>query len=169
MAGARRAAAAGLAAVVAVAAMACAEGPTLANTRESPEAVARAVVAGLAARDAEGLRALALSEAEFRDIVWPRLPASRPERNVPWEYAWGDLHGKSEAHLAELLARWQDRGYALVSVAFRGDTTDHGAFRVHRASVLELRDADGRAHTARLFGSMIEMGGRYKAFSYVVD
>jgi hypothetical protein len=40
---------------------------------------------------------------------------------------------------------------------------------VHRASVLELRDTDGRAQTARLLGSVIEMSCRYKAFSYVVD
>jgi hypothetical protein len=147
----------------------CAEEVRLSNARESPEAVAAAVVAGLAARDAPGLRALALTEAEFRDIVWPRLPASRPERNLPWDYVWNDLRAKSDAHLGELVTRWEDRGEDVVAVTFRGESTDYGPFRVHRESVVSLRARDGDPRSTRLFGSVIEMQGRFKVFSYVVD
>jgi hypothetical protein len=101
--------------------------------------------------------------------VWPRLPASRPERNLPWDYVWNDLRAKSDAHLRELVARWQDRGEDVVAVTFRGETTDYGPFRVHRESVVSLRDRDGDPRTTRLFGSVIEMHGRFKVFSYVVD
>ncbi len=142
---------------------------TLLQAQGSPEAVATAVVRQLARRDLAALRALAVTEAEFREIVWPALPASRPERNVPWDYAWKDLHGKSDAHLRAQLLAWEDRGYRVVSVAFRGATTDYGRYRVRRESVVTLRDRDDRETTGRLFGSMIEMDGRYKVFSYVVD
>jgi hypothetical protein len=119
--------------------------------------------------DAPALRALALTEAEFREVVWPSLPASRPERNIPWDYAWGELEGKSDAHLRARLAAWKDRGDRVVAVDFRGPTTDHGRFRVRRRSVVTLRDADGRERPERLFGSVIEMDGRFKIFSFVVD
>ncbi|HRB11684.1 MAG TPA: hypothetical protein PKU70_01625 [Vicinamibacteria bacterium] len=146
-----------------------ATGPSLANTLESPEAVARAVVRGLAEKDLEALRALAVTEAEFRDLVWPKLPASRPERNLPLDYVWGDLSTKSDANLRARLGGWVDRGFVLVSVSFAGATDDYGTYRVHRETVLLLRDRDGKEQTGRLFGSMIEHRGRFKVFSYVVD
>lgn len=139
------------------------------RTLESPEAVARAVVAGLATGDLEALRRLALSEAEFRDLVWPMLPASRPERNLPLEYVWNDLATKSDANLRARLGGWQDRGFVLVSLTFKGGTEDYGTFKVHRETVLVLKDRDGREQSGRLFGSIIEHKGRFKVFSYVVD
>jgi hypothetical protein len=139
------------------------------NTRESPQAVARAVVGGLAAKDFEALRALAVNEAEFRELIWPKLPASRPERNVPVSYAWEDLRAKSDAHLRALVNRWQDRGYDVVSVSFTGGASNYGTFLVHRDSLVVLRDQDGQTQSGRLFGSMLEMNGRFKVFSYVVD
>jgi hypothetical protein len=165
----RRKAAAGLIVLLAFAGAACRGHLVLAHTHESPQAVARAVVQGLGAGDLEALRALAVTESEFRELVWPKLPASRPERNVPWDYAWKDLHGKSDAHLRALLGRWQDRGFEIVSVSFQGATTDYGTFRIHRETVVSLRDREGEEQSGRLFGSMIEMNDRYKVFSYVVD
>jgi hypothetical protein len=47
--------------------------------------LAREVLAALVLRDAGRLRALPLSEGEVRKHVWPELPASRPERNVPFD------------------------------------------------------------------------------------
>lgn len=142
---------------------------TLSHTLDSPAAVAAAVLSGLQRRDLEALTALALTEAEFRELVWPRLPSSRPERNLPWDYVWKDLHGKSRLQLRTRLNEFRDRGYQLVSIRFTGDTTDYETFRVHRAAALTLRDRDGHDTTERLFGSIVEQAGRYKVFSYVVD
>jgi hypothetical protein len=149
--------------------LACGRAPRLSHTLESPEAVASAVLTGLQRRDVEGLRVLALAEDEFRGLVWPRLPASRPERNIPWDYVWKDLSSKSRLQLAARLNEFRDRGYGVVSVRFTGETTDYETFRVFRASAVTLRDRDGRETTQRLFGSMVEQNGRYKVFSYVVD
>jgi len=136
---------------------------------ESPEAVAGAVVRGFADRNLEALQELAVTEAEFRLVVWPKLPASRPERNLPFEYVWKDLAAKSEDNLRARLAKWEDRGFVLVSLLFKGGVTDYGTYKVHRDTELRLRDKDGREETGRLFGSIIEYQGRFKIFSYVVD
>jgi hypothetical protein len=148
---------------------ACGSRVTLSHTLDSPEAVAGAVLSGLQQRDLNGLSALALTEQEFRELVWPKLPTSRPERNVPWDYVWKDLHSKSRLQLQARLNEFRDRGYQVVSIRFTGETTDYDTFRVHRASALTLRDRDGHDSTARLFGSVVEQGGRFKVFSYVVD
>lgn len=139
------------------------------HTFPSPEALSEAVLTALADGDADTLASLALSELEFRTAVWPDLPSSRPERGVPFDYAWGDLHQKSDNALRRLLARHRGRRYELVRVAFEGGTTPYRTYRVHRETVLDLRDEDGEGLTMALFGSMLEREGEFKLFSYVVD
>ena len=141
----------------------------LGHTFESPEAVARAVLGALAEEDGPLLVALALSEMEFRTVVWPELPSSRPERGLPFEYAWGDLHQKSTNELRRLLARAGGRRYELLGMTFDGESTPYETFTVHRDSRLRIRDAEGAERDVRLFGSVLQRGGEYKLFSYVVD
>jgi hypothetical protein len=140
----------------------------LAGTRDSAAAVARDVLAALAAGNGATLEALALSEQEFRDHVWPDLPASRPERNLPFSYVWGDLKQKSDAGLRASLGRLRGHGLTFVDVRFGGETA-YGRSRVHRDSVIVVRRADGGTEDLEVCGSLIEHGGRWKVFSYVVD
>lgn len=144
------------------------EKPGLSETLDSPEAVARAVLHGLDQGDRRALENLAVTADEFRDLVWPKLPASRPERNLPLDYVWKDLAAKSAANLGARLSGSKS-GLTLISLEFAGGVQDYGTFRVHRDTVLSLKDRDGRELRARLFGSAIESEGRFKVFSYVVD
>ena len=139
-------------------------------TFESPEAVAGAVLRAFDAGDRGALEALSLTEHEFRKLVWPKLPASRPGRNIPWDYVWKDLHGKSAMQMQARLNEWQrEDGVAVVRVEFAGDTTEYETYRVRRKSVVVLRTSAGQEMRQRWFGSVIEQDGRYKIFSYVVD
>jgi hypothetical protein len=143
--------------------------PLLSNTYPAPEALAAAVVEAVERRDAGALRALALNEEEFREHVWPELPAARPERNLPFSYVWGDLRQKSEAGLALTLARHGGRKYSVVSVRSGGETTRYPSYVVQRDTILLVRDESAAVVEVRLFGSMIQKDGGWKVFSYVVD
>jgi hypothetical protein len=143
--------------------------PSLENTFESPEEVSRAVLAALEAGDYETLRSYALSEDEFRLVVWPELPASRPERNVPRHYVWTDLNQKSTNRLRGLVVNRGGQRYELRQVGFKGETTRYETFNVHRDSIMVIQSEQGRVATVQFFGSMIERDGRYKLFSYNVD
>jgi hypothetical protein len=153
---------------LAVSTAACSRVPPLANTHPSAMSLASAVLGALERRDRGALEALALSEQEFRDHVWPQLPAARPERNLPFSYVWLDLKQKSESALARTLAAHGGRRYALVDVTFSG-RTDYADYRVHREATLVLRDAAGAQESLRVCGSMLEKDGAWKVFSYVVD
>lgn len=120
-------------------------------------------------RDVASLRTLALTEQEFRENVWPELPAARPERNLPFSYVWGDLRQKSEQSLARTLAQHGGRRYALVSVRNAGEATHYPSYTVYRETVLEVRDESGAQIDLRVFGSTIHKNGTWKVFSYVVD
>jgi hypothetical protein len=115
------------------------------------------------------LHDLVLSEQEFRDHVWPELPAARPERNLPFSYVWGDLRQKSESSLAVTLAEHGGQHYDLVSVRSLGETTTYQTYFVHRTTALRVRAKSGAEIELRIFGSMLEKGGEFKVFSYVVD
>lgn len=140
----------------------------LAHTFDSPAALAGAVVAAVAAGDEPRLRQLALSEQEFRDHVWPELPAARPERNLPFSYVWGDLKLKSQAGLATVLGQYGGQRFTLVDVRF-GDVTAYRGYVVHRDSIFAVTTAEGATKEVRLCGSMIEQAGRWKVFSFVLD
>ena len=141
----------------------------LSNTFESPEALARAVLDALAVRDLARLNSLALSEAEYRDHVWPELPVSRPERNVPFEYAWGQMKQHSEGSLGQIVARYGGMPLRFVRTQFTGETTDYATFSVRRESEIVATDANGRDLVLKLYGSAMVKDGRYKLFSFVVD
>ena len=139
------------------------------HTFDSPESLSRAILRSLADHDDNTLANLALSELEFRTVVWPELPASRPTHGVPFEYAWGDLHQKSTNALRRLVASTAGRQLRLVRVAFDGESSAYGTFTVHRETVLTVRNEEGMEVTEALFGSILERDGEYKLFSYVVD
>ena len=141
----------------------------LANTFDSPDALAGAVLDGLARRDLPRLHALALSEEEFRAHVWPELPVSRPERNVPFDYAWGQMKQRSDGSLNETLARHEGKPLRLVQTRFTGETTQYQSFSVMRDSEVVASDETGRELILRLYGSAMVKDGRYKLYSYVVD
>ncbi|MGE0448993.1 MAG: hypothetical protein AB7Q29_05350 [Vicinamibacterales bacterium] len=143
--------------------------PPLAHAESSPRALASAVLDAYEHGDREALRRLALSESEFRDHVWPQLPASKPERNLPFSYVWGDLRQKSEAYLSQMLGARTTRHHTLLDVRFAGETTQYDDFVVHRRTVLTVEDEDGVREEIRLYGSVLEKDGAFKVFSFVTD
>lgn len=139
------------------------------HTFESPEALARAVLAAVQTGDVDRLSALQLSEAEFREYVWPELDTSRPERNIPFDYAWGQMKQRSDGALSGTVARYRGQPLRLVRAGFTGKSTRYTTFAVMRESEIVAADAAGRELVLRLYGSAMVKDGRYKLFSYVVD
>lgn len=147
----------------------CARQAPLTHTLESPEAVARAVLDGLARRDRAALDALMMTRAEFDAHLWPSLPASRPETNMRADFVWNRLKHQSDARLAHTLAQHGGKSLILVGVELRGTRSSHGALSVTRDSIVTVRAPTGQVQQLRLFGSVVQQGQRYKVLSYVTD
>jgi hypothetical protein len=157
--------------VVVTAAAGCrplAGGVALRDGFPTKEAAAQAVLDAVWMRDEGRLLDLAIGEEEFRTIVWPRLPASHPDVGMPVDYLWRDTSGKSRARLAAVLREYGGQRFHLHAVSYGGPPTDYGTFRIHPKTVLTVADQNRRA-TMRLFGSMIEAGGRWKIYGFLVD
>lgn len=140
----------------------------LAHTFGSPMGVGQAVLSALERRDLDALRQLALTEQEFCEHVWPELPVSRPERNVPFDYVWGQTTQRSDGFLRQTVSRYGGQRFELLDVEFDGETTEYATFAVSRRAVLVARNAEGESERLRLFGSILRQGDRYKLYSYVI-
>ena len=161
-----------LAVAAAVPLLACASGDAaarLSNGAASPEQLAAEVLEAVAAGDRTTLERLALSETEFRAHIWPKLPASRPEVGMPADYLWADLSAKSRAGLAATLADIGGQRLTLERVTSTRASQDYRTFRIHPDVRLVVRDAAGRRAERRVFGSLVEAGGIWKVYSYIVD
>lgn len=155
--------------LVAVVAVSTGCSTSLPNAQPSAEALAGEVLAALERRDAARLQQLALDEDEFRGVVWPELPAARPERNLTADYVWRDLQSKSRVGLQAIIAEYGGKPLQLVRVEYSGETTQHRTFLVRRDAIVIARDREGLEQRLRLFGSVVERDGGFKIFSYNVD
>lgn len=159
--------------VVLAAAAACNAGASrrapLAHTFESPSALVGTMLDAVERHDSQRLQQLAVSEEEFRAVIWPELPSSRPQVNLPVEYAWGTLYQNSRTSLAVTLREHGGRRFSLVRVDLGEVSTHYATFAVHREPTVVVRDESGREHRLDLFGALLERDGRWKIFSYVRD
>jgi hypothetical protein len=145
----------------------CGRVPPLAGTHDSARSLAQAVVAAVARADRAALQSLAVSESEYRDHVWPSLPAARPERNLPFSYVWGDTAQKSAGGLSTVLSQYGGQELTFVDVRFEGVTAYDG-FRIHRDPTFDVTLASGQ-QSLKLSGSFVEKDGRWKVLSYLID
>jgi hypothetical protein len=138
----------------------------LESAASSPEELTRRFLDAIAGNRPDEVRKLALSEEEFRKYVWPELPSAEPARNLTPEFVWNSLHIRSESNLRSTMASVGGRRLRLEEVRFTGGVTEYKTYRVHRASLLFLKDEVGKEQTVRLFGSVLELDGQFKIFSF---
>jgi len=137
----------------------------LINGQPSPEAVATRFLEYLFDKDTKAIQSLRLTKREFCEYVWPELPASRIP-NVTCDWAWDQATLKSDGGLSELMSPHGGRRYELVHVRFAGGTEEHYTYRIHKDTRLTLKDKNGAQKEVKILGSMLELDGKYKLFSF---
>ena len=139
----------------------------LSNADPTPEALAARFLDALSRDDLEAIKAMRLTEQEFCAYVFPELPSSKLP-NVHCDFVWSQATLNSMAGMTRMQKAHKAKRYELVSVRFAAVET-YDSYRVHKEPVVTVRDESGATTEARLFGSMLELDGQYKLFSFVVD
>lgn len=140
----------------------------LEHAQASPEELSRAFLRALAGRDLAAIQSLRLTKEEFCRYVFPELPSSKVP-NLTCDFAWDQATLRSLGGLDKMYTRHQGRKYQLVSVRFEKGTERYTSYRVYKETHLIVRDETGAQAEIRLFGSMLEIDGKYKLFSFVSD
>jgi len=141
--------------------------PRLAWSRPSLEKLAVDFLEALEEGDEEKIRQLALSKDEFVQFVWPELPASDPSTNLNSDFIWNQTYMHSLADLSGTLYRHKGKKYQLLGLRFEDGMEDYGRYQVHRDARLKVVNADGKEGELNLFGSVLEMQGEFKIYSFV--
>lgn len=138
--------------------------PPLANSFASKEALVEAVLAGLAAKDAEGLAAIRVTREEYQDLFWPELPESE---NLPFEFAWSLNHDNSRKALQRALRVYGGQELELVSITFIEPPETYPSFTLYMgARVMVRRISDGAVGELPIFDVFAHRNGRWKLVNY---
>lgn len=141
------------------------DGAGLTHAHRSPEAMARAVLAGVETRDRESLERLLVTQEEHRDLLWERLPESG-------YMTFGEARTLNERNTAEalrdLLRTHGGTTYELVEISFTGEPEVYDGFTLHRGARLRVREEEsGRVGTVPVLDVVLEKGGLWKPMHYV--
>ncbi len=131
----------------------------------SRDALVWSYVRALERGDTAALAALVITKAEFAYIYYPTNPQARPPYNLSPGLMWFMFQQSSQRGLMHAL---EERGGR--SLGYLGYSCDHspsreGANRVWGPCLIRRRRPGGDVVAERLFGLILERGGRYKFVS----
>lgn len=154
-------------AVIALAGAGCADvvqARGMARAKESPEAVARAVLDAIERKSARGMRQLLVTRDEHRAFLWPHLP----ERGtLPFGYVRKLNRHNTEEGIDKALRKWGGAELELVRVEFLREAEQYDDFTLHRgARVWVRRASDGELGYIETLDVLVEWNGRWKPFNY---
>lgn len=139
----------------------------LSNTRSSIDELIKEVLEEFARNDRKALEALALTEDEVKRYVWPYDKHSKPGVNMTFEYWWGELHKRSAFRLTQTMQKFGGKKVTLISFRFAEDPMKYNNATVYRDTILTIQDEEGQTWDAEMFGSIFELNGKFKIFSYI--
>ncbi len=137
----------------------------LSPAEDSVDALARKVLDTLAQGDRDKLEDLALTQQEFTGCIYPALPASRPGSNLSADFLWSQTLLRNLAGLEKTLG-YAGRRFEFVSIRFADGERQYEGFKVLRDARLTVKDTDGKELELKLFGAVLEAGGKFKIYSF---
>ncbi|HEX5725801.1 MAG TPA: hypothetical protein VFX98_10080 [Longimicrobiaceae bacterium] len=146
-----------------------AEPAALDGGEASLEALARRFVAAVAARDTQALRRMHLDRAEFAFLYYPSAPVSRPPYELPPGLLWFQVEGITNQGITRLLRELGGRALRFAALSCAAPPERQGPNLVHAGCRVEYADAGGERRAEKLFGNVLERGGRFKFISYAND
>jgi hypothetical protein len=127
----------------------------------SREALVRSLVRALERSDTAALASLLLSRAEYAWLYYPTTPQSLPPYDLSPALLWFTLSRRSDQDLAVALQTFGDS-----AIGYRGHSCAATPRREGENLIWGYCIVRVRAGAVRLFGLIIERGGRFKFVSY---
>jgi hypothetical protein len=141
--------------------------PRFPGSTRTLDGLGRTVLVALAASDTTTLAALRLTEQEHNEVVWPELPASRPEVNFPIDFAWTNIELRDRRSITRLLPIFGGLEVGFLTVQCRGGTQTFETFHVLTDcwTIFELEGREG-PFEAQLFKDVLVRSSGHKIFRY---
>jgi len=141
---------------------------TLSGGASSVAELTRRLIQALEDSDTTTMRSLVLDRAEFAYLYYPHTEYVAPPRAQPPALLWLFISQNSEKGAIRLVRRLSGRPLGYRGVKCPAPPRTEGPNSLWIGCTVEMGDGGGTAEH-RLFGSIIERGGRFKFVSYTND
>jgi hypothetical protein len=111
--------------------------------------------------DTADLRAMVMSRAEFAYLYYPHTQYTRRPYELPPELLWFQIGQNSEKGIVRVLRRLGGQPLGVRSTKCEDEPEKVGPTRLWNRCLVRRAGAE-----ERLFGSIMELDGRYKFVSY---
>lgn len=136
----------------------------LAYAKESPEAVARAVLEAIEHGSERKLESLLVTREEHRALLWPHLPE---RKSLPFGYVRKLNRHNTREGIDAALRKWGGAELELVGVEFTREPERYDSFTLHKgARVWVRRASDGEEGYIDVLDVLVEWNGRWKPMNY---
>jgi hypothetical protein len=139
---------------------------SLSGGEASREALIRSFVRALETRDTAALRQLSLTRAEFAWLYYPTNPQAAPPYDLSPALLWFLLEGRSRQGFYHLLEERAGAPLGYLDHRCLGEVSLEGDNRVVGPCLVRRLQAPGDTVEEKLFGPVVERGGRFKFVSY---
>ncbi|MCU0655897.1 MAG: hypothetical protein MUF64_11625 [Polyangiaceae bacterium] len=136
---------------------------TLRNAAPSLEALARGVLDGLSRGDTRAMAALAVTREEYRDVLFPGMPA---DQRAGADFYYDNMAAGSWKDLGRTVGELGGKAIELRSVQTDPKETERrGDAILHRGITLRVR-VEGQERSLVLLGGVVELAGQFKVIRY---
>ena len=144
----------------------CARVDSLSGGESSRDALIRHFVRSIETRDTAALRRMLLNQDEFAWLYYETSPQGLPPYNLSPGLMWFMLEGNSGKGLARALSEYGGRPLGYAGHQCDAMSQRESANRLVGPCVVRRIEPRGDTVSVRLFGLLIERGGRWKFLSY---
>jgi hypothetical protein len=130
------------------------------SLNELGRAVCRALHTGVP----DSMLALCVKSDEFRVILWPEFPQSRPATGLRWDDAWVILWGRLNGGSVSAVREFQDHYLDFIKLEYAA-IVPYRNFRLYNGVTITAKRDDGQIVTFTPIRSIAERRGRFKIYS----
>jgi len=139
---------------------------SLTGGERSRDALVQAFVRALEASDTNALRGLVMTKAEYAWLYYPTSPQGLPPYDLSPALYWFMLEGRGAQGFAHLLAERAGQPLRVTGYSCDRVFSQEGDNRIHGPCLLQRFQAASDTGSERLFGPILERGGRFKFVNY---
>jgi hypothetical protein len=139
---------------------------SLSGGAASRDALVAEFVRAVGAADTSAIAAMAITRPEFAYLYYPTAAEGKPPYDLEPGLMWFMLYERSNQGARKVLERLGGSGVKLVDYECGTGQVREGANTISGPCVVRWRNQAGDTASGRLFGKILERGGRAKFLSY---
>jgi hypothetical protein len=138
----------------------------LANSFDTPEALAEAILAAIEQQSVDAFEQVRVDHREFERFFWPEFPQSRPITNVTAADAWLFHNGHCRDGVLEMIDQLGGQRLHLQSLRYREGVARYRNFNLYHGVVIEAATDAGDLVEIEAAPIFAERNGRWKAYIF---